>query len=93
MKEIVLIICVIVIYLLGFIFIKRLSVFLDNNYKTISKEEEMIEPSCIILDEDVSNDELISQIEDFKKTHHKMKIFICDYDVSIKKVGNSHYKC
>ena len=77
MEDVILIIAVIAVMIFGFFIMKRLDVFLEENRKAISKEqEEKYSPLEFI---DIENyDNTISEIENFKKRHNKVAIVVFD---------------
>ena len=77
MEDVILIIAVIAVMIFGFFIMKRLDVFLEENRKAISKEqEEKYSPLEFIDTENYVN--TISEIENFKKRHNKVAIVIFD---------------
>ena len=77
MEDVILIIAVIAVMIFGFFIMKRLDVFLEENRKAISKEqEEKYSPLEFIDTENYDN--TISEIENFKKRHNKVAIVIFD---------------
>ena len=77
MEDVILIIAVISVMIFGFFIMKRLDVFLEENRKAIEKEqEEKYSPLEFIDAENYEN--MISGIENFKKSHKKAAIIIFD---------------
>ena len=77
MEDVILIIAVIAVMIFGFFIMKRLDVFFEENRKAISKEqEEKYSPLEFIDAENYEN--MISEIEKFKKSHKKVAIVIFD---------------
>ena len=77
MKDVILIIAVATVMIFGFFIMKKLDVFLEENRKAIEKErEEECSPLEFI---DAENyEDIISGIENFKKSHKKAAIVIFD---------------
>ena len=77
MEDVILIIAVIAVMIFGFFIMKRLDVFLEENRKAIENErEEECSPLEFIDAENYEN--MISGIENFKKSHKKAAIIIFD---------------
>ena len=77
MEVVILIIAVAAVMIFGFFIMKRLDVFLGENRKAIEKEwKEECSPLEFIDAENYEN--MISGIENFKKSHKKAAIIIFD---------------
>ena len=78
MGDVILIIAVAAVMIFGFFMMKRIDVFLEENRKTIEEEQEERCSSPIEFI-DMENDEnMISEIENFKKSHKTVAIVIFD---------------
>lgn len=78
MGDVILIIAVAAVMILGFFIMKRIDVFLEKNRKAIEEEQEERCSSPIEFI-DMENDEnMISEIENFKKSHKTVAIVIFD---------------
>ncbi len=78
MGDVILIIAVAAVMILGFFMMKRIDVFLEENRKAIEEEQEERCSSPIEFI-DMENDEnMISEIENFKKSHKTVAIVIFD---------------
>ena len=78
MGDVILIIAVAAVMILGFFMMKRIDVFLEKNRKAIEEEQEERCSSPIEFI-DMENDEnMISKIENFKKSHKTVAIVIFD---------------
>lgn len=78
MGDVILIIAVAAVMILGFFIMKRIDVFLEENRKAIEEEQEERCSSPIEFI-DMENDEnMISEIENFKKSHKTVAIVIFD---------------
>ena len=77
MGDVILILAVAAVMIFGFFMMKRLDVFLEKNRKAMEeKQEETYSPFELI---DSENDEnMISEIENFKKRHKKVAVVIFD---------------
>lgn len=78
MKDLLLIPLMIGVFVLGYLLITRLDKFLDENRKAITKREEAEEPSFVMLETELSDDEIKIEIDKFRKKHRKAKIFLYD---------------
>ena len=77
MEDVILIIAVAAVMIFGFFIMKRLDVFLEENRKAIEKEQkEECSPLEFIDAENYEN--MISGIENFKKSHKKSAVIIFD---------------
>lgn len=78
MGDVILIIAVAAVMIFGFFMMKRIDVFLEKNRKAIEEEQEERCSSPIEFI-DMENDEnMISEIENFKKSHKTVAIVIFD---------------
>ena len=82
MGDAILMIAVTAVVILGFFMMKRIDVFLEENKKIIEKEQEKQEETYIRLKflETENDKNMISEIEEFKRTHHEVTIVIFDTD-------------
>lgn len=77
MEDVILIIAVAAVMVFGFFIMKSLDVFLKENKKAIEKKrEEECSPLEFIDSENYEN--IISGIENFKKSHKKAAIIVFD---------------
>ena len=79
MEDVILIIAVAVVMIFGFFIMKRLDVFLEENRKSIEKEQEKKDSPLTFIDTG-NYENTISEIEDFKKHHKKVAIVMFDGD-------------
>lgn len=75
MEDVILIIAVAVVMIFGFFIMKRLDVFLEENRKSIEKEQEEKDSPLKFIDTE-NYENTISEIEDFKKTIKK-SLLLC----------------
>lgn len=82
MENAILMIAVTAVVILGFFMTKRIDVFLEENKKVIEKEQEKKEETYILLKfPETENDKnMISEMEECKRTHHEVTIAIFDTD-------------
>ena len=77
MGDVILILTVAAVMIFGFFMMKRLDVFLEENRKATEEEQEETYSPLELIDSE--NDEnMISEIENFKKRHKKVAIVIFD---------------
>ncbi|MCI6357615.1 MAG: hypothetical protein MR766_03115 [Erysipelotrichaceae bacterium] len=75
MEDVILIIAVAAVMIFGFFIMKRLDVFLEENRKSIEKEQEEKDSPLKFIDTE-NYENTISEIEDFKKTIKK-SLLLC----------------
>ena len=77
-RDIILIISVLGVFVFGYFLMARLDKFLDENRKAIEKEEEKKEPSCILLTEEMSDEEIATEVKRFRDKHTSARIVLYD---------------
>ena len=65
-------------FLFGWILMKRLDRFLDENQKRIEEETKQQSEPCVCLNGDISPDELEEMLFRFCSSHARVKIVIYD---------------
>lgn len=86
MRDLLLIVVLLIMFGYGFILMKKLDTFLNENRKAISSENEKEEASLILLTTELSDTEIIHEIRRFSTKHENTKILICeDIDAISKK--------
>ena len=78
MGDVILIIAVAAVMILGFFIMKRIDVFLEENRKAIEEEQEERCSSPIEFINMENDEKMISEIENFKKSHKTVAIVIFD---------------
>ena len=78
MGDVMLIIAVAAVMILGFFIMKRIDVFLEKNRKAIEEEQEERCSSPIEFIDMENDEKMISEIENFKKSHKTVAIVIFD---------------
>lgn len=76
MKEAVLLIFLVLLFTAGYFLMKKIDIIMDENLKNIEKEAEKTEPSYIVLTKELSDEELASEIKQFRNKHGKSDIII-----------------
>ncbi len=84
MKEVLLVIVLIAIFGFGYFMVKKLDYFIADNYIDIEKEYEKIEPSCVMLTDELTDEEIIDEIRRFKEKHGNVKLLVFD-DIDVIK--------
>lgn len=79
LRDILLVITVLAIFVVGFFVMKRLDKFLNENYKPYFRENEE-KPTRIIHNENTSDEEILSDIKKVKEKGGKVKIVISNED-------------
>lgn len=79
LRDILLVITVLAIFVFGFFVMKRLDKFLNENYKPYFRENEE-KPTRIIHNENTSDEEILSDIKKVKEKGGKVKIVISNED-------------
>lgn len=79
MEDVILIIAVALVMIFGFFIMKRVDVFLEENRKSIEKEQEEKDSLLEFIDTE-NYENTISEIENFKKRHKKVAIVMFDGD-------------
>jgi len=77
-RDIVLGISVIGVFVFGYFLVARLDKFLDENRKAIEKENEKKEPSCVLLTEEMSDEEIATEVKRFRDKHVSARIVLYD---------------
>ena len=77
-RDIILIISVLGVFVFGYFLMARLDKFLDENRKAIEKENEKEEPSCVMLTEELSDEEIAEEVRRFRSKHQGTRIMLYD---------------
>ncbi len=77
-RDILLILCVLGVFVFGYFLMARLDKFLDENRKAIEKENEEREPSCVMLTEEMSDEDIVEEVKKFRETHKGTRIILYD---------------
>ena len=93
--DIITIVCLVGIFIFGYFIVKHLDKFLIESKKHIEKVSETKEPSCIILTDSASDEELLEEIHKFRKQHKQIYIVLQDstcHQLPHGSKNNSHQK-
>ena len=77
-RDIVLVISVLGVFVFGYFLMARLDKFLDENRKAIEKENEKREPTCVMLTEEMSDEEIATEVKRFRDKHIGARIVLYD---------------
>ena len=77
-RDILLILCVLGVFVFGYFLMARLDKFLDENRKAIEKENEKKGPTCIMLTEEMSDEEIATEVKRFRDKHIGARIVLYD---------------
>ena len=62
----------------GFYLMTKLDKFLDENRKAIEKKNESREPSCVMLTNSLTDEEILEEIRRFHKHHEDINVLLYD---------------
>lgn len=92
MREVLLIICLLGLAFSGYITMKHLDCFLEANQKKLKKENENKDPSCVMLTDELTEEEILAEIHRFRKIHEGIRIFLCTEEEEILSEENEKEK-
>ncbi len=78
MRAILLILFVLVVLVFGYFLMAGLDKLLDENRRAIEKENEKKEPSCVMLTEDMSDEDIAEEVRIFRENHKSIRIVLYD---------------
>lgn len=81
LRDILLVLTVLAVFVFGFFVMKRLDKFLTENYKPYFREDKE-KPTWIIHNEDASDEEILSDIRKIREKGGKIKVVISNEDDS-----------
>ena len=76
--SIILILAMSGVFAFGFYLMTKLDKFLDENRKTIEKENESCEPSCVMLTDSLTDEEVMEEIRRFRSRHEDAHVLLYD---------------
>ncbi len=79
LRDILLVLTVLAVFVIGFFVMKRLDQFLSKSYKSYYREEEE-KPTQIVHNENTSDEEILSDIKKVKQQNGKVTIVISNED-------------
>ena len=77
-RDILLILCVLGVFVFGYFLMARLDKFLNENRESIEKENEKKEPTCVLLTEEMSDEEIATEVKRFRDKHIGARIVLYD---------------
>ena len=77
-SSIILILAMSGVFGFGFHLMTKLDKFLDVNRKAIEKENESREPSCVMLANSLTDEEILEEIRMFRKHHEDINVLLYD---------------
>ena len=77
-KDIVLIASILGVFAFGYFVTGRLDRIIYENRKAIAKEDEVKAPTCIMLAEDMTDEEITDEILRFRKDHKSSRMVLYD---------------
>ena len=90
-RDILLILCVLGVFVFGYFLLARLDKFLEENRKTIENENENREPSCVMLTEEMSDEEIATEVKRFRDKHASARIVLYDSADTELSESMAHY--
>lgn len=78
LKNIFLILSVIVVFISGYFIMTILDKFLNENCKIIEKLNQKKEPFCVMLTEQLSDEEIAEEVRRFRSKHKNIRIILYD---------------
>lgn len=83
-EDIILILAFVAIIVFGYFLMAKIDDFLENNRKSIKSEDEEVvqQPSCIMLKDDLTDDEIMDEIKSFREKNESICVVV--YDSSCK---------
>ena len=90
-RDIILGISVLGVFVFGYFLMARLDKFLDENRKAIEKENEKREPSCVMLTEEMSDEEIATEVKRFRDKHAGARIVLYDSSDTELSESMAHY--
>ncbi len=76
--SIILILAMSGVFSFGFYLMTKLDKSLDENRKAIEKENESREPSCVMLTDSLTEEEIMEEIRRFRSRHEDAHILLYD---------------
>ena len=76
--SIILILAMSGVFVFGFYLMTKLDKFLDENRKAIEKESESCEPSCVMLTDSLTDEEVMEEIRRFRSRHEDAHVLLYD---------------
>lgn len=78
MRDVFLMMVVLGIFAVGFFVMARLDRVLAENRKAMEKEDKAEEATCIMLTEDMAQEDVAREIREFREKHENMRVILYD---------------
>lgn len=75
-KDILMIVAVILVFVLMYFLVMRFDRFLGENRRSMESENEKREPSSLMLTDDLSDEEIAEEIRRFREKHGSTRIVL-----------------
>lgn len=80
MENILLLGVLLLIFIIGYLSVKKVDTFLEEVKKTNLQEYEPKEPTYIVISGDRPLMEIDAEIEEYRKKHKHIKVILCEED-------------
>jgi len=77
-RDILLVLAFVGVALFGYFVMSKFDKFLDGNRKSIEQDSEKRGPSCVMLTEELSKEEIAQEVENFRKKHKRVRVMLYD---------------
>lgn len=75
-EDVFLALAFIAVIIFGYFLMVKLDTFLENNRKHIEDKKEVQEPLCIMLSDNLSDDEIIKEIKCFREKNENVRVVL-----------------
>jgi len=75
-KEVLIVLVLLGLAVAGYFVMRKLDLFLDENSKRISKIEENKKPDCVMLTENMSDEEIVREIHNLRENKNYGRIIV-----------------
>lgn len=79
-EDIILMLVFVAVIIFGYFIVTRLDLFWQSNRKHIKNKQEVQSPSCVMLRDGLSDDEILDEIKNFKAENDKVSIVVYNSD-------------
>ena len=76
MQDVLMALLVLCFLAIGFLPMKLIDRFLEQNQKNVQQEDQVCEPSYIVLTEELTDEEVTAEIRCYRKKHRHAKILL-----------------
>lgn len=78
MMEILLLAAILILFVYGYHIMGKLDRFLAGKHDSIEDTSEVVDPSCVMLTEDMPEERILDEIRLFRKKHKHTQIILFD---------------